>query len=463
MTEVPGLDDLAAATGAIAESQLRTAARLGARAAYYLVQGSSGGIIALLLGAARSIGAQTVVLPRLSHTALASAVVLSGMRPLFVPVHVHRGVPCGVDAEDVDRVLSAAGPGAIVFDVYPNAFGVAHDLAAVGDAAAGHGALLLVDGAHSGLFGLHPALPPAPLKCGAAAVVVSAHKTLGSLGQSSLLLFGEHAPPELEEASAAALRLTGTTSPSYPLMLSLESAVDHVAGGDGRPRIDAAVEAALTARCELRSAGLSMPDDELPEGRCQDPLRIVIDAWELRRTGFELAAGLLRADGVQVEGADWRNVLTVFGLGDGTETALRMMRALRPVCLPREGAGPAKVGSAAPASGPDRACSRLESLYTEFAAGPWEAALEPRSAWLAPGRFVELEEACGRVAGEPIAPYPPGVPIVWPGETITGRHVEFLRTALDLGASVHGLYPPDDGETSRRVRVVGTRRGPGCS
>lgn len=453
VTELPGLDDLAAPAGAIAASQSRTACSMGAAAAHYLVQGSTGGIIALLLAAARGIRAQTVLLPRCAHRSLASAAVLAGMRPVFIPVRLCRGIPCGIEPRDVHRLLSEAGPGAVVFDVYPNAYGVVHDLAAVSDAASSHGAALFVDGAHSGLFGLHPALPPAPLCCGASAVVVSAHKTLGSLGQSSLLLLGDCAPDGLAAGVTAALRLTGTTSPSYPLLLSLEAAVRHAAGPDGARQIETAAGAASAVRCELRAAGVALLEDVLPESRTQDPLRLVIDGWAHGMTGLELAAGLRRADTVQVEAADWRNVLAVFGLGDGEEAARRMGDAVRSLRRERDPPGSGTTArSAEPA--PDAAWLRLESLYAELTAGPWEAGLDPRSAWFAPGDAVELSEACGRLAGEPLAPYPPGVPVAWPGEVITGRHVEFLRAALDLGLSVHGLSPQSRGETARRVRVV---------
>lgn len=454
LTEVPGMDDLSAPSGAIEASQARTAASLGAAQAHYLVQGTSGGIMALLLGAAQTFQATSVVLPRLSHRALVSAVVLCGMRPVFVPVRFCRGVPCGIDLESAEEILSSAGPGTVMFDVYPNMYGVAHDLAALVRIASSRNIPLFVDGAHSGLFGLHDALPPAPLACGAQAVVVSAHKTMGSLGQSSLLLLGPEAPAELRASVAAALRLIQTTSPSYPLLISLESAVDHATSPDGRRRIGGAVACAAELGRHLRSAGLSTLQDALRPGLALDPLRVVIDAWELGESGFGAAERLRVMEAVQVEGADWRNVLAVLGLGDGPRAGRRLAEAVqslfrragdggRPVHDPRSAAG-----------GPSLGCSRLEALYSGFGAGPWEASLDPRTAWFSEGEPVGLDAARGRVAGDALAPYPPGVPVVWPGEVIGAGHVEFLQTVLELGGSVHGLWPRNGGRAGRQVRVV---------
>jgi hypothetical protein len=101
---------------------------------------------------------------------------------------------------------------------------------------------------------------------------------------------------------------------------------------------------------------------------------------------------------------------------------------------------------------------RLQRLYERLAAGPWDAVLEPRAAWFLPGPKVKLESAGGSLACEPVSPYPPGVPVVWPGERILPEHIELLKAILELGGSVQGLYPGSPaGKTGWLVRVAAER------
>jgi lysine decarboxylase/arginine decarboxylase len=430
VTEVPGLGDLGLPSEPLVSSQALTARRLGARSAHYLVQGTTGGLVALLLAVSRGTPRGRVILPRYCHRALVSAIVLGGLEPVFVTTSFRDGEPCGPELEGLEACLGGPVRPVAVLDLYPSPYGLAHDLGAVAALAHARGVPLLVDGAHSGLFGLAPELPRAPLECGADAVVVSAHKTLGSLGQSSLLLLGDTELAPAEADVSAALRLVQTTSPSYLLLASLEAAVAWVASPDGVRELATGLAAAGEAAAGLDRAGLRLRPATV-QGLRRDPLRLVIDAWTAGRTGIDLAAELRSSGGVQVESADWRNVLLILGLGDGPRTVRLLLAAARALPAARGGRG-----------SPLELAGRLDSLSEELFGGAAVpvAVAAPRPGWFARTTLLPLDRALDRVAAEPLAPYPPGVPVVWPGERIGGRALEMVRGVLELGGEVHGLH-----------------------
>ncbi len=443
LTEVPGLDDLSAPSGPIAASQVRTAEAFGARDAYYLVQGTTGGLVALLLAAARRPGAARFIVPRYCHRALVSASILAGLEPVFCRSRFDGGLPAGPDLDHLRSLLAAIPDGlAAVVDTYPSIHGVAHDLGAVAEMTHAAGVPLLVDGAHASLFGLAGGMPPAPLAAGADAVVLSAHKGLGSLGQSSILL-ANHSPfAPTNTDLMACLRLVSTTSPSYPMLLSLETAISHRLGPAGRAELQQAVSLAAQVRERLRAAGITVMQP-LGPGTTADPLRLDIDAWPLGFSGMELAGWLREQANVQVEAADWRSVLVILGPGDSDRTAGRLVSALARV----RSEGPCRRGSAgqgAPAAGESVAGhATLWAEQVDLLSCGQPRVLCPRRAWFGRRSRVSLAVAAGRIAAEALAPYPPGVPAVWPGETMTPSAVATLLAVLSGGGSVHGVDLPD--------------------
>ena len=459
LTEVPGLDDLHAPEAAIRESQSAAARLLGARQAFYLVQGSTGGLAAMLVAAARTRpGRNRVLVPRYSHRALVTAAVLSGIEPLFGRTVFDAGRPLGLDVAHLRELLARHADECVaVCDLYPTAGGVAGDLAAVAKLAHQYDLPLLVDGAHAALFGLDPRLPRSPLELGADAVVLSAHKTLGSLGQSSLLLLSG-CTDDLVPADevAAALRLLTTTSPSYPLLLSLEAATWHATSPLGRRQLGRAVDAALELRRRLSALATSVSD--APPGWVQDPLRVNVAAMPLAVTGPELASQLREHAGVQVEASDWRTVLVVVGLGDDAATlgglpeALQALQARSRLAQAPELAVPHGGGWAHRGLLAERA-RRLSELTAAVFGQASPPAAGVREAWFGPRESVILEAAVGRVSAEALAPYPPGVPVVWPGERLSQPVADLLREVLQAGGAVHGVSKGPGAEYRCQVKA----------
>jgi arginine decarboxylase len=414
LTEAPGMDDLHAPEGVIAEAEALAADAFGAASSYMLVGGTTAGLHALVLAAVQP--GEAILVPRNAHRSILGAIILSGARPVWAPVQFHPelDVATGVDPAAFARLLPGVRAALLV---HPTYYGMVGPVAALIEAAHHHNVPVLVDEAHGTHFHFHPALPPDALSLGADGVVQSTHKTGGSLTQSSLCHLGHGARlsgARLREM----LRLVQSTSPSYLLMASLDLARRHLAL-HGQSEWDRTLELAREAarRIDALPGLLVYPT--------ADPTKLLIGVRGRGLTGFQ-AADLLWESGVAVETAGHGYLLAVLTPGDSAETIESLVQALER--LPEGLQGPA-TWSPPPAS---------------------EAVLLPREAYLGAKESVTLAEAVGRIAAEMIAPYPPGIPVVVPGERISQELIEYLRAGRSLGAHFQGPSDP----TLTRIQVV---------
>lgn len=414
LTEVPGMDDLHAPEGAIAEAEGLAAEAFGAASSYFLVGGTTAGLHALLLAAVQP--GEAILVPRNAHRAVLGAIILAGARPVWAPVQFHPvlDVATGVDPESFRRLLPGVKAALLVHPTYYGMVSPIGDLIEIAHAA---GVPVLVDEAHGSHFHFHPDLPPAALSLGADGVVQSTHKTGGSLTQSSICHLGEGARlsgSRLREM----LRLVQSTSPSYLLMASLDLARRHLAL-NGRAEWDRTIDLARAAARQI---------DQLPGLRVfptADPTKLLIGVRGRRLSGFAVAAALWEA-GVAVETAGQGYVLAVMTPGDSVEAVELLIKAL--ASLPE--------GS--------------EELPPWVEPPQSEAVMLPREAYLGAKEPVPLTDGIGRIAAEMIAPYPPGIPVVVPGERITGALIDYLELARAMGAHFQG--PADS--TLTRIQVV---------
>lgn len=441
-TEVPGLDDLHDASGPIAEAQSLCANLYGARESFFLVGGSTAGIVALVL--ASSEPGRPVIVPRHAHRSILSGLVLGGARPVWVePLYdPATDLVLGVPADRYRRALEQEPQATAVWAVAPTYQGVAPDLTTVAALAEARGLPLLVDEAHGAHFPFDDRLPRPALAQGAAAVVQSAHKTLAALTQTAWLHIGSDRVDR--ERLRGALRLVQTSSPSYVLMASLDLARQQLAG-EGKTLLARAVDAALNLRAALSGHGgaprLAVPT---PVGELAiqlDPTKLWLDVGTLGLTGPE-ADRRLRRLGVQVEMAGPRHLLAMLTLADGEGEARRLLTALKDL-----------LRSAAA----DHSSASVQR--TNGGAGLWLARepavrtqpeLTPREALFQRHQSVSLEAAAGRVAAESLVPYPPGVPLVMPGERLTEDVLAWVREALEAGVRFQGAVDP----SLQRILVI---------
>lgn len=406
LTEAPGLDDLHAPEGAIAEAQELAAGAFGARASYFLVGGTTAGLHALILTACRP--GDRIAVPRNAHRSVIGALVLAGAIPSWVRVTFHEELD--IATQLAPSSLEAALPGtAGALLINPTYYGVAGNMAGQIDRIHRHGIPVLVDEAHGTHFAFHPALPPSALSLGADGVVQSVHKTGGSLTQSSICHLGRDARLS-QSRLREMLRLVQSTSPSYLLMASLDLARRELSL-HGHAMWDRAIDLAHSARQRLADLkGIRVHHSD-------DPTKLLIDVRGRGLTGFQASAHLWE-QGVAVESAGLGYVLAVLTPGDTTASIDTLVGVVSE--LPE--------GPGAPPPPPEP---------------PWPVVeLSPREAYLGEKVSVPLAEAVGRIAAELVAPYPPGIPVVAPGERLTPDVVTYLRHAAAAGHHLQGPADP---------------------
>ena len=409
VTELSMTDNLHAPEGCIADTQLAVARAYGARASFLLVNGSTAALQAMLLSLEPD---DRLLLYRDCHRSAISAAALAGVETVLETPGFDEtaGLFAMPDADALSAALARTGATAVLI-TSPNAYGYCADLPALSAAAHAHGALLLVDAAHGAHFPFCDALPP-----GAAGFADlwghSQHKTLNALTQAATLHLGDcRIPPERVQR---ALSLLQTTSPSYLLMASIDWSVFMAARDDWRAHI---------RRCEaLRReigaiAGLSAAPAPLRGAVACDPTRLVVDVSARNITGFA-AMQALEHSGIFVEMADLTRLVLITSPVDDPAWYPRLTEALAALPYGRAGAAPA-----AQAAPPAPAARRM----------PIREASLARAAW------VPLSRAAGRIAGETVGLYPPGVALCAPGEEISQAQVDALLGAQRAGASLFGV------------------------
>ncbi len=404
VTELPGLDNLRMPSGCIMEAQALLARAFGAKSSFFLVNGSSAGIMAFLLSLGQN---KKILLERGAHTSFASGLALSGHTALFLPQRYYDGVPLPSVPEDVKAMLKKERFDAVCL-VSPNYYGLCADIPAIAALCKQADIPLFVDEAHGAHFS-----SGAPFPKGAAgyasAWVQSAHKTLPALTQGAYLHLSDGIDAERVQS---ALNLVQTTSPSYLLLESLDNAR---AGFDPEEWREAARRCAAFREAANGLGGISVYGNTL-EGFARDPTRVVIDVSPCC-TGFE-AADALFANGIAVEMADAKRIVLIVTPRDPEDWPDALLEALS--ALPWTGGDGDPPLHAPPEDIPEAVCS-------------------VRDAVLGPAEYITLTDAAGRVAAAAIGVYPPGAPLVWPGERIADSMVQYLLDVSRLGGNVFGL------------------------
>ena len=415
------LDDLHAPTGCIRAAEELAAEAYGADAAYFMVNGTTGAIHTMLMAALAP--GETILVPRNVHRSIVGAMILTGVRPIYMQpqIDTQLGIAMGVSLHTVEAAVHEHPEARAVLLVYPTYYGVATELAAIADLLHAQGKLLLVDAAHGPHFAFSDALPPSAMAAGADLAAESTHKLLGSLTQTSMLLARSGRVPT--ERIRAASGVIQSTSPNEVLLASLDLARAQMAE-EGQERLAAAIRAAEELRRNINEIeGLWAFGTEYmgADGMAAlDPLKITVQVTGLGLSGFA-AEEELRRRNVACELADARNVLFLLSYADGTRETARILAALRsmaeehaPMCI-----------------------SRGAASFLALPPLP-ETALAPRDAYFARSEHVDVGTAEGRVAAETIVFYPPGIPVLAPGDVIDGATLAYLRAMKAIGARVVG-------------------------
>jgi arginine decarboxylase len=411
-----GLDSIKHADELLAEVERRAAQLWGADWCRFSVAGSTHGNQALALAAGEP--GRPIVVTRALHRSLLLGIVLAGLEPVWVLPEVApaTGLPGPVPVRAVRDALARHPDACAVFLGDPSYVGTTGDLA--GHAAAAHeaGVPLLVDAAWAAHLGFGPGLPPHALAAGADAMVTSAHKVLPAYTQGALVLArtaaGRLDAPRLDPARLdRAFEATHTTSPAGAIMASIDAARALLAR-DGEELCARLLRVVAAARDRLRE----VPGLDVLDGPGVEPAKLVVLLAGTGAHGIEVEADLIAA-GMPVEMADRDTIIPIVTLADDEAAVSRFTAAL--VSIVEAHRGPPR--QAVPAAS-----------WTVIP----EMAMPPRDAFFCRNETLPAGQAVGRVSAELVAPYPPGVPVLAPGEVITSAALDALRAARADGGRI---------------------------
>lgn len=427
LTEIPGLDQLHNPKDVIAKSLKACAEAFGAQESFYLVNGSTSGIHAMLASALNS--GDRLLVARNCHISVIHGLILFGIEPVFVMPQYDEewniALPAGITAwkRALDRNPDVRG--ALVTS--PDYYGFCAPLKELSDLLHDRGKLLLVDEAHGAHFNFSGRLPEPCLKQGADMCVQSLHKTMPALTQAALLHIGSSRIHT--GAVKKAVSMLTTTSPSYILMASMEYAIDFAKreGEKHYNRLTSLLNDMKRDLLKMEKLRL-VPDQFLHFQR--DPTRIVVDASNADISGFELSRRLDNDYGIIAEMADEYHTVFIVTPADSEREINAMKSALllidRSVKRRSEG----------------KECVQLEKSELQCKIPGLSDVLHSTAQ-------IPLERAAGYVCAEVVTPYPPGIPVLLPGEIITNADIKHICRMLAIGSEIHGI----DGD-EKMIRVI---------
>lgn len=442
LTQIRGLDDLLQPEEALVDAQELAAAAFGAEQTFFLINGSTSGNQCMMMAALNP--GDKLALPRNSHKSAMGGLIMSGATPVWMQPEVDEALHMDhtVTPETVRATLERHPDIKAVYVVSPTYYGVAADLEGIVAIAHERNVPVLVDEAWGPHFHFHPALPLSAMQAGADLCINSTHKMLGSLSQTAMLhVQGNRI--RLDRLKAV-YKLFLSTSPNLVLVASLDVARRQMAL-EGPALLSRTIEIAQDARTRLNEIrGVTCFGEEL-EGRPGvydlDPTKITITVKNLGYTGYEAEEILRRRYGVQVELADLFNVVALYTIGTTPEASDQLIRGVAE--LAREDR-PLDIFS------PSGVLDRRVKTGTYHLPRIPPIKLIPRDAFLSDTEFVPFKLSAGRICAEVITPYPPGIPVISPGEEITHEIIDYLTLEKKAGVKMQGPYDDD----LKFIRVV---------
>ncbi len=427
LTELPGLDNFHRAKGILAESMKACARVFGARETFFLVNGSTSGIHAML-AACLNPGDKLLVM-RNCHISVINALILFGIQPVFIMPRYDEewqmSIPAGIESWQKALKNYPEVKGALVTS--PDYYGVCTPLQQLASLLHEEDKLLLVDEAHGAHFAFSGLLPQTALQQGADVCVQSLHKTMPALTQTALLHLGTSRISA--DRIKRSISILTTTSPSYMLMASIDYARDY-AERQGAEMYETLVNTLKTMKSEL--AGLKnlrlVPDGI--QGLCRDATRIVVDTSQTTCSGYQFSSILHAEYGIIAEMADETHVVLIITPADTQKEIGVLKKAL--LELDQKMMPTSKKTGIRP-----------------FDDQPLHCQLPSLSDYLGKAVHIPLESSAGFISASMVTPYPPGVPVICPGETITESIITQIQMLIRNGCQVHGLA-----ENTGLIRVM---------
>ncbi len=411
------LDNLCHPVSVIKQAEELAADAFGSKHAFFMVNGTTSAVQAMVMSACKK--GEKIIMPRNVHRSAINALVVSGAVPVYVNPGVNQelGIPLGMSYESVEQAIIENPDAKAVLVNNPTYYGICSPLKKITELAHAHGMLVLVDEAHGTHFYFHEKLPASAMRVGADMAAISMHKTGGSLTQSSFLLINN----EVREGYVRQIiNLTQTTSGSYLLMSSLDISRKNLAL-HGKDIFDRVIELAEYARTEINKlGGYYAFSKELINGDTIydfDVTKLSIHTRAIGLAGIEVY-DILRDDyNIQIEFGDIGNILAIVSVGDKDFAIERLISSL----------------------------SEIKRLYSKDQTGMLDheyinplVAMTPQEAFYSSKESIPLKGSKGRICSEFVMCYPPGIPILAPGEYITQEILAYIDYAKQKGCFLTG-------------------------
>ncbi len=411
------LDNLCHPVSVIKEAQELAAQAFGAKNVFFVVNGTTGSVQAMIMSATQA--GDKIIMPRNVHRSAINALVVNGAIPVYVNPGTNKqlGIPLGMSVEEVEKAIKENPDAKAVLINNPTYYGVCSDLRAIVELAHKHNMLALVDEAHGTHFYFGEDMPVSGMVAGADMAAVSMHKTGGSLTQSSLLLCGENINADYVRQ---VINLTQTTSGSYLLISSLDIARKNLAL-NGKELFRKTVKYAEYARSEINKiGGFYAFGNELCDGGAFfdfDKTKLSVHTRDVGLAGIEVYDLLRDEYNIQIEFGDIGNILAIISAGDRALEIERLISSL----------------------------SEIKRLYSKDKAGMFdheyinpEVITAPQKAFYGHKKSIPINESSGKVCAEFVMCYPPGIPILAPGEKITDEIINYINYAKEKGCFMTG-------------------------
>jgi len=434
VTVFPEVDSLHDPVGPIKKAQQLMAQAYGVEHSFFLVNGSSCGNMSMLMSACRP--GDSVIISRNAHKSTMAGVILSGVWPIWIQPRVDQNLDILFDSspEQIEEALRLFPEAKAVFVTSPTYNGVTPDLVKIAEICRARGKILLVDEAHGPHLKFHKDLPVSAVEAGADMCVQSTHKILSALSQGSVL----HVQSDRVDINRVrkVVSLLQTTSPNYLILSSLDAA-RRQAVLEGERLLERVMRWADSARKKIN--GLkhmrSFTREEInATGYDLDVTKLTVNVTKTGLSGYEIEDILAADYNVQVDAADLFNLICIMGIGTTKDDVDRLVAALTDIDARRKG-------------GAQNWVLQIPELTTEMVMNPRDVFL------LHKAKRVPLNKAVGQISAQTLTPYPPGIPVLIPGERITREIVNYLTDLADKDIRVVG----QEGETLRTIKIVANR------
>lgn len=422
------IDNLFNPTGVIAQAESLAADAFGAKRAFFMVGGTTSCVQSMIMSVCRQ--GESILLPRNVHASVLHGIILAGALPVYMKpgINDRLGISTGVSAADVEKLIIENPEVKAVLINNPTYYGICSDLKKIVEISHSYGVKVLVDEAHGAHFYFDKNLPSDAMSCGADMSAVSIHKTGGSLTQSSLILINNEIDADYVREI---INLTLTTSSSYLLTSSLDIARSYMMT-KGRYLLPSLIENINAARDQINSLrGFYAFGSELKDGQTVfdfDETKLCVNTLHTGYAGIEIYKKLLYDYDIQLELGDIGNILAIPTVATEKNELDKLVQALETISK--------------------KTTDRKPFIKYEY----YQPVIKtsPRDAFFALKKTVPLSESLDSICGEFVMCYPPGIPILAPGEQITEQSIDHIKYAASKGCSVTGMSDP----TMQTIKVL---------